>query len=402
MPVTISFKPSLLVEQLKSIQLKHSLIPTAVLAFFVLFIACKEKKTPEISENQSNLVFLLGKPSEVGIDGHQLEKMEEAIQSNTYPNIHSVLIHKNGKLIYEQYFEGQDEIWGDSLGLVHHSMDKLHDVRSISKSIVSACVGLAVEQGKIKSVDQSVFEFFPEYAQYNEGLRSQLTLKHLLTMTSGIEWNEDVPYTDPENSEILMTASPDPMEYVLSRPMESEPGKYWEYNGGTTQLLAAIIKKTTGQEIDDFAHEFLFQPLGIDQYEWTQFPGLDLPAAASGLRLTSRDLLKFGLLYANKGKWKDKQVLSEQWITDSMQSYVQFGRNNNVGYGYQFWIFKGITITEKLDSPIVTAVGNGDQRIYIDKANDMIVVTTAGNYNNWTIEKNSEALLTDFIYPAIE
>ena len=370
-------------------------------AIFLINICCKEQKSSETSGMQSDSLIQVALPAELDVSADHLLMMEEAIQSNTYPNIHSVLIYKEGKLIYEQYFEGRDEIWGDSLGVVQHGPGKLHDVRSISKSIVSACVGLAIEQGKIRSVDQSVFEFFPEYSQYNDGLRSQLTIKHLLTMTSGIEWNEDVPYSDPENSEIRMTASPDPMEYVLSRPMDSEPGKYWEYNGGTTQLLAAIIKKTTDLDIDDFAAEYLFKPLGINSYEWTQFPGLNMPAAASGLRLTSRDLLKIGMLYKNKGKWIGEQILSEQWVADSMKSYVQFGRNNNVGYGYQFWIFKGIVISEKLTSPIVTAVGNGDQRIYIDRANDMIVITTAGNYNNWTIKNNSEALLSDFIYPSL-
>ena len=367
----------------------------------MLNISCKEQKPSETTENQSDTFIPIAVPSELGISADQLLMMEEAIQSNTYPNIHSVLIYKSGKLIYEQYFEGRDEIWGDSLGVVQHGPGRLHDVRSVSKSIVSACVGLAIEQGKIKSVDQSVFEFFPEYAKYKSGPKAQLTIKHLLTMTSSLEWNEEVPYSDPENSEIRMTNSPDPMEYVISRPMEAAPGEFWDYNGGTTQLLAAIIKKATGMDIDSFAGQFLFKPLGIEHHEWTKFPNLDLPAAASGLRLTSRDLLKFGILYMNEGQWKGEQILSEQWVADSMKSYVQFGRNNNVGYGYQFWIFNGNTISENIDNPIVTAVGNGDQRIYMDKTQDLIVVTTAGNYNNWTIEKDSESLLIDFIYPAI-
>ncbi|MEX0287628.1 MAG: serine hydrolase domain-containing protein, partial [Flavobacteriaceae bacterium] len=296
---------------------------------------------------------------------------------------------------------GEDEIWGDSLGVIQHGKEKLHDVRSISKSVVSSCIGLAIEQGKIRDVNQKIFDFFPEYSNYNVGQKSALTIKHLLTMTSGLEWNEDVPYTDPENSEIQMTSSPDPMEFVLSRPLEVGPGEVWKYNGGTTQLLAAIIKKTTDLSIADFANKNLFEPLGINEFEWTRFPGTDMPAAASGLRLRSRDLLKFGMLYAQNGKWNGKQLLSENWVTDSMKSYITFGRNNKVGYGYQFWIFDGNTIAEGEDHDIISAVGNGDQRIYLDKTNDLIVVVTAGNYNNWTIRKDSEALLSNFIYPSI-
>ncbi len=111
--------------------------------------------------------------------------------------------------------------------------------------------------------------------------------------------------------------------------------------------------------------------------------------------------MKFGMLYANHGTWKGKQLLSEEWVKKSLHPHVWFGRNNNVGYGYQFWIFKANTIHENENHLIPAAVGNGGQRIYIDTQHDMIIVITAGNYNNWTLEKDSEALLVDFIYPAL-
>jgi CubicO group peptidase (beta-lactamase class C family) len=165
-------------------------------------------------------------------------------------------------------------------------------------------------------------------------------------------------------------------------------------------LLAAVIKKTTGLHIDDFAEQYLFGPLEISVFEWTKFPQTEMPAAASGLRLTSRDLLKFGMLYAQKGQWKGKQLLSEDWVGESIKSHIMFGRNNNVGYGYQFWVLDGNTIADNQNHPIVAAVGNGDQRIYFDEVNQLIVVVTAGNYNKWSIKKDSEALLSDFIYPS--
>ena len=144
-----------------------------------------------------------------GIDTAIIDSMEKAIQSNVYPNIHSVLIAHDNKLIYENYWPGQDESWGDKLGNIKHSKDDLHDIRSISKSIVSACIGIAIDQGKIKSVDQKVFEFFPEFKKQDTGLKAALTIKHLLTMTSGLKWNEDIPYDNPENSEIQMIRAPD-------------------------------------------------------------------------------------------------------------------------------------------------------------------------------------------------
>ena len=336
-----------------------------------------------------------GTMAAVNIDSVRIHQMAGEIQKGNFPNIHSVLIARHNKLVFEKYWPGKDEKWGNDIGVIEHGANDLHDIRSISKSIVSACVGIAISQGKIKSVDQKVFEFFPEFAKYDTGWKSMLTLQHLLSMTSGLTWNEDVPYDNPENSEIRMINSPNPMEYVLSRPMDFEPGKMWKYNGGTTQLLAAIMQKVSCKSIDQFAATYLFQPLGITQFEWVKFPGKDLPAAASGLRLRSRDLLKFGLLYNNGGVWKGKQVVPAAWVNDSFKSHVTtaFG-----GYGYQFWLFD-----DKVNDTtvrIVAAVGNGDQRIFFDKKSDRVVVITAGNYNKWNMPRNSAAIMREYIAPA--
>ena len=369
----------------------------------ILLVSCNTQRKsthPELSD-YSDAEFQKGYLIENGIDSLKIASMEDAIRKGAYPNIHSVLLLKNGQLVFEKYFKGEDEEWGDSLGIVEHHRDSLHDVRSISKSVVAACTGIALQQGKIDSVTQSIFDFFPEYAEYNTGQRAHITVETLLTMTTGMEWNENIPYSDPENSEMQMTSAEDPIAFVLSRPIVKTPGKVWGYNGGTTQLLAAIIEKVSGEDIHQFAMNHLFSPMGIEKSEWTNFPNTKNPAAASGLRLRSRDLMKFGMVYTNDGHFKGRQILPEEWVEKSKQSHVTFGRNNNVGYGYQFWIFKANTIAENQNHLIPTAVGNGDQRIYIDETNDMIVVVTAGNYNKWDIKKDSEALLTDFIYPAL-
>jgi len=326
-----------------------------------------------------------------------INKIDTAVTNGTYPNIHSLLIVKSGKLVYEKYWPGKDQSWGEDLGIRNQGKDSLHDIRSISKSIVSACIGIAIQQGKIKSVDQRVFDFFPEYAKLDTGSISSLTIKHLLTMSSGLKWNEDVPYDNSENSEIKMIRSANQVEYVLSQPLDHPPGQEWKYNGGTTQLLAAIIQKTTGKNIHEFAKEYLFQPLGIDRTEWIRYPGTDLPAAASALRLRSRDLLKFGLLYKNNGKWNDKNILPAQWIEESFQSHVS--RPSGGGYGYQFWTWQD-SLNNKPVS-FVACIGNGDQRILFDKANDLIIVTTAGNYNKWDIENNAYALVKNYVYTAM-
>lgn len=365
----------------------------AITIAFAFLLSCNKPAT------DSGDGIPLSTMAEVGIDSTLLNRMTRAIRNHEYSNIHSVLVSRNGKLVYEQYFTGPDEVWGDPAGERTFNKDELHDMRSISKSVVSACVGIAIAQGKLKDVNQSVFDFFPEYEKYKTGERAKLTIEHLLSMSSGIKWNEDVPYNDPANSEIGMIQSADPIEYVLSQPMDTVPGVVWKYNGGTTQLLAAIIKKVTGQQVDEFAEKNLFEPLGITAFQWIKYPPLKIiPAAASGLRLRPRDLLKFGLLYYNNGQWNGKQILPAAWVKTSFEIHVP--RPGNEGYGYQFWIWNNNYHGKEVR--IVAAVGNGNQRIFFNKEADLVVVTTAGDYNQWDLPKHPGSLLNDFIYPAIK
>jgi CubicO group peptidase (beta-lactamase class C family) len=192
-----------------------------------------------------------------------------------------------------------------------------------------------------------------------------------------------------------MIRSGNPVEYVLSQPMEFPPGNVWKYNGGTTQLLAAIIQKTTGKKVDEFAREYLFQPLGISRFEWAKYPGTDLPAAASGLRLRSRDLLKFGLLYSNGGygtanKWSPKNGSTNQFnhmcngrvaLTDTNSGLARHIIESSDFYCGLCWQWRSTN--------------------FLDKTRELVVVLTAGNYNKWNIKNNAGALVKNYIYPAL-
>jgi CubicO group peptidase (beta-lactamase class C family) len=149
--------------------------------------------------------------------------------------------------------------------------------------------------------------------------------------------------------------------------------------------------------VDEFARQYLFQPLGITRFEWAKYPGTDLPAAASGLRLTSRDLLKFGLLYSQDGHWQNKQVVPAKWVEESCKPHVQ---RPGGSYGYQFWLWQDTILNRP--TFIVACVGNGDQRIFLDKARDLVIVLTAGNYNKWNIKNNAGALVMNYVYPALK
>lgn len=335
------------------------------------------------------------------IDTLQLIKLTKLILSDTIPNIHSLLILKDDHLVYEHYFEGKDEKIGKNLGYIPHSINDLHDCRSITKSVTSSCIGIALKKGLIKSIDDPIFGYFnTEHQKKIEGKKKEITIRHLLTMTSGLKWNEDISYRDPRNTELRMDISSDPIDFVLSRPILTEPGEIWNYNGGNTQLLAEIIRSVSNQTIDKFAEKELFEPLGISHYEWMSLKK-NIPAAASGLRLRSRDLLKIGMLYKNNGFFNNKQIINTDWADMSLRSTIArpSATDKNAGYGFQFWTFTETINNQKLD--IQEAKGNGGQRIYICKSLNLIVVITAGNYNNWQIKNDSKALLVNQILPMI-
>jgi CubicO group peptidase (beta-lactamase class C family) len=371
---------------------------TLIFILLQLFCGCS-KNSSQKSDNYIQEVS----PIELGADTLILNKMSTKISEQVYPNIHSLLIAKNGKLFYEKYFNGKDQNWGSDLGVVVYNDTTLHDLRSITKSIISACIGIAIQEGLINNVDEKVSKFFPEYTFTDK--KKDWTIEHFLTMTTGLSWNENLPYNNPKNDEIKMVYSDDPVKYVLDKPLENVPGTRFNYNGGATQVLSEIVERVSGSDIGQFADKYLFKPLGIKKFEWNHYSrwnqsiSKDKFGAASGLRLTSKDLLKFALLYRNKGIWNGKQILPDEWVKESFSKKIEFPSavaEGNDAYGYQFWIWSDSTKNRKFN--IVSAIGNGDQHIYWDIDNDLIVISTAGNYNQWGIKNDSYALLKDYIY----
>ena len=369
----------------------------------LLALGCTQSTPVETENENEHFRFSERSPASLEMDTAMLRELTSRIEQQFFPNIHSILVAKDGHLVFEEYFSGNDQNYGRDIGLIHHSDSTLHDLRSITKSIVSLAVGIALKDGLIKSVNQPIAEFFPDI-EFNS-LKKSWTLEHFLTMTTGLQWNERVPYDHPENDEIQMTYSDDPIQYVFSKRLENNPGTTFNYNGGATQVLAKIVEKTAGMPIDQFVKTRLFHPLGITGYEWNKFSawnGADEFAAPSGLRLKSRDLLKIGLLYRNYGTWNDQEILTEKWVRESFSKKIEFPSDvtsGNDAYGFQFWMWPDNLLNTEIQ--IVAANGNGGQNIFWDLKNDLIIVTTAGNYNKWDIENDSYAILRKYIYPAL-
>jgi CubicO group peptidase (beta-lactamase class C family) len=335
--------------------------------------------------------WVLGEPAEAGFDPAALEQLVLDIEAGMFPNTHALLIEHDGALVFERYFSGSDERWGEPIPTRVLGPDSLHDLRSVSKSVTSALLGIALAGDFSEAVARTVAHYLPDL-EFEAGAR-EITLHQVLTMTTGLQWNEmTVPYTDPRNDEILLYSAGDPALYVMTRPIEHEPGSTWYYSGGSTQVLASVISELTGKRLDEFARERLFEPLGITEFEWLGPGGWtpDNPAAMSGLRLRARDLAKIGSLYLHGGRWREQQVVPKAWVDRSMARHVEevgeWSDDGVWGYGYQWWVGNLPTGVR-----VVAGVGNGNQRLFIIPAERLVVTVFAGEYN--VFEGHSERIL---------
>ncbi len=305
-----------------------------IIAFIALSMSGGGLGAKVVEDPDTKTDWQLGSPEEAGFDSEIIEKLEKAALGAQFKNLHSVVIVRGGKLIAEHYYAGRDERRGRRQGVVKFSPDRLHDLRSVSKSIVALLYGIALEEGKVPDVDQPLISQFPEYADLaRDPERQRMLVSHALTMQLGTQWNENLPYTDPRNSETAMDRANDRYRFILEQPFVTQPGERWNYNGGCTALLAHMIAKGAGMSIFNYACEKLFDPLGIKTVEWIKDPdGIEF--AASGLRIRPRDLGKIGQLILNKGCWSDRQLVPASWLHETFTPRTHAFKD--IKYGYQW------------------------------------------------------------------
>ncbi len=321
----------------------------------------------------------LSTPEAAGLDRRRLCSVIDWLDGFPQANIHSILVVRRGELVFEHYRKGPDQRWGRPLGEVVHGPDVKHDLRSVTKSVIALLVGITLDRKLIPSLDQPVFEYFPEYADLRTPEKDRILLRHLLTMSAGLEWDEYRPYTDPQNSQIQMIRSPDRYRFALDRRVVAPSGQVWNYSGGCTELLGAVIRKAAARPLDQVAREFLFDPLGITDIAWTGYPNSDIPSAAGGLRLRARDLAKIGQLVLQRGQWDGRQVVPAHWIDEA--TAPQIGpADRPYFYGYQWWL--GRSLINRRELPWVAGIGLGGQRVFVVPALDLVAVVTAGLYND--------------------
>jgi CubicO group peptidase (beta-lactamase class C family) len=293
-------------------------------------------------------------------------------------NVHAVVVERHGRLVAELYRRGKDRsIWSLFAREIDFGPTTLHDLRSISKSVVGLLVGIAGQQGKI-DLAAPALSHYPGYADLRSPAREAITLEHLLTMSSGLEWNESVAsYGTLGNDETRLYWDRRPYHYVLSRPIVATPGTHFNYNGGGTAILADILARSTAMPLRDFARTALFEPLGVREWQWVADPWRR-PLAFAGLRMRPRDLAKIGQLVLARGECQGHLVVPAAWVAESLRPHIAVG--NGLGYGYQWWT--GTVAWEGKTLAWSAGFGNGGQRLYVVPDLDLAVVITAGAYND--------------------
>ncbi|MEE2765013.1 MAG: sodium/solute symporter [Candidatus Neomarinimicrobiota bacterium] len=322
-----------------------------------------------------------------GMNYDSLASFSAELESGDLGYIDGMLVIRNGMIIFEkEYTNDYDSLFNstntepgkynyyDPNWHPYYNKTRLHTMQSVSKSITAAAVGIALKNGKIQGLDAKIMDYFDGYESSTpDPKRDAMTIRDVLTMTTGIQWDESsMPYTDSTSNCVQMEKSTDWIQYIIDQPMAFEPGEKYEYNSGATMLLSYLINKTTGQDLTDYVETNLFDILGITDYYWKHTPK-GLTDAEGGLYLTPRDIAKFGYLYLHNGKWDGKQVLPENWVDITRTKPVDTA-SPWFKYSFQWWL-----MTYGDNHTALLASGLGGQRMIILPELNIVAVFTGWN-----------------------
>ncbi|MFV8347978.1 serine hydrolase domain-containing protein [Flavobacterium sp. ZB4P13] len=345
---------------------------------------------PEIKVNEEMVRFQSIKPikdwqiSKDNFDKSKIEELNRKIANQTFKNITSIVVIKEGKLLIEEYFNDVNR-------------NTLHDTRSVGKSFASTILGIAIKEGYLKSETQTLKEFYDlkSFQNYSTS-KDSITLKSLLTMSSNFEGSD--MNSESIGNEENMYPTKNWVDFTLNLPIDKTKvvDKQWDYFTAGCIVIGDIIHKSVPNGLEKYADKNLFKPLGITNYRW-EFTPQKVANTAGGIRLRSLDFAKFGQLYKNKGAWNGKQILSQEWIAKSLSHQMTISENEY--YGYLFWnkTYK----VNGVDYEVYYSSGNGGNRIFIFKNQPIVIVITSTAYNTAYGHKQVEKIMQEYLIPAI-
>jgi len=292
-------------------------------------------------------------PESEGLDPVVLALLDQRLRSRDIGEVDALLIARNGSLVYEGYFTPQTGI------------DRRHFLASATKSVASMVVGAAAQEGLVGRWDESIAALFPEAEDLfaADPRKRDITLRHVLTMTAGLDWDtKDV--TDRDRDDIHIKTAPDAVRYVLEKSVIGTPGERFFYNSGCSMLLTGLIPNVSGVEADVFARDHLFGPLGIEDYLWQKTDD-GTARGQDGLYMRGRDLLKLGQLYLNGGRWQGEPLVSQTWIDASFRGWTDTDWGG-ARYGFQWWIYPlELPGRPAIPDGVVMASGYGGQKLFV-------------------------------------
>ncbi len=345
--------------------------------------SASDKRVTAVQAIQPNSGWPVPKPL---YDKRKLEHLNRAIAEKLYKDIQSVVVIRDGKLLIEEYFNGA-------------TRGTLHDTRSVGKSFTSTMMGIALNDGYIKSENQTLRDFYDlrKFANYSPKKES-VTIKSLLTMSSGFDANDD-DQNSPGNEEKMYPTN-DWVKFALDLPMDEKRnvGERWAYFTAGVILLGDILNKSVPGGLEKYAEKKLFQPLGITKYEW-QYTPQKVPNTAGGIRMRALDFARYGQLYRNGGQWNGKQVLRRTWVEKTFTKQIPLSQGGDDYYGYLFW-----NTTFDIDGKkheAFFATGNGGSKIFVFKDEPFVIVITATAYNKWYMHAQVFSMMNRYILPAV-
>lgn len=319
---------------------------------------------------------------DTGFDRVRIELLKARIMDQTFKDINSILVAKKGKLLIEEYFNGEGP-------------DTLHDIRSAGKSITSALVGIAIDKGFIPGVDEKLISYFPGIACQSgwDPAKEKITLQDVLTMSFGFAEPGAYPAWENRNWYTLNWKSD-----ILCQPIAYEPGTRFDYDSAAPALFGPIIEQSSGYTVGQFAEKFLFKPLGIKHFRWhIMRDGKEY--TGGGFQMTPRDMARFGQLYLQKGSWEGEQLISRAWVEASTRSHLAANKLLDIDYGYYWW--REIFLIDNQQIRVFSASGNGGNKIYVFPTEDLVVTITASAYDQSYGHPQVRLMMSKYILPAV-
>jgi CubicO group peptidase (beta-lactamase class C family) len=349
------------------------------------------------------------RPKDVGLNVDTLAFIDKELASGRYGYIDGLLVIRHGKIAFEKSYQHdyytiykKEASVKSGLNLLdptgpynyfnawwhpfYHD-SKLHAISSVTKTVNSVTIGTALARHEFPDLNTPILKYFDTTKVKNiDDRKRRITIRHLLTMTGGFRWNEDDSFSDSNNINIMMSGF-DWVQYAIDQPMTVEPGTVFNYNGGGIRILNHIFRLATGTDLEEYAAKHLFNPLGIKNFYWKRMP-TGLVDGSGGLYLEKRDLAKIFYLYLQNGKWEGKQLVTPDYIKQSVTPSIAV--DTNQAYGYGWWLY---TYDNSDKSKLAwTGLGFGDQTPFAIPEYDIVVVV-----NGWNILTAPNDRVPDFV-----